>query len=67
MANGVSRQAAALVLTGPEAQSDLVQCDCAQFLSRPADPRGHGDLDQGQRDQAILAAILGSEEFFNRQ
>jgi autotransporter-associated beta strand protein len=61
---------AALVLTSPEARTDLVESYYPEFLRRPADPTGLnsfvGALLSGVRDESIIAILVGSDEYLNR-
>jgi hypothetical protein len=58
------------VLSSAEFQRDLVQSDYLDFLRRAADPAGlnlwASDLQHGARDDEVLAAILGSDEYLAR-
>ena len=59
---------AALILTSPESQQDLIQSAYQQYLRRPADSSGLAgwlaNLQHGMTDQTLAADILGSDEFF---
>jgi Kelch motif/Domain of unknown function (DUF4214) len=71
LANGVSRtHVAAIVYTSPEFRTDLVDSWYVAFLRRQADPMGLNafvtDLMQGVRDEMIIAAIVGSDEYIGR-
>jgi hypothetical protein len=63
-------QVAFLVLTSTEARQNLVQGFFQQFLGRPADPTGLVTfvnlLNQGARQEEVIAAIVGSDEYFGR-
>ncbi len=71
LAKGASRYLVAQeILESPEAERVLVQSLYLLYLNRPADPLGAETfltaLQNGARDEAVLAAILGSDEFFSR-
>jgi hypothetical protein len=71
IAAGVSRvQLAAFVLGSMEYEQDLVQRCYRHYLGRSADASGLGfsvnALQIGVRDEQILAAIVGSDEYFAR-
>lgn len=68
LALGVSREAVAFgVLTSLEADRVLVDSLYETFLRRPAEPEGLdfavNAMQQGMRDEALIAAILTSEEY----
>jgi hypothetical protein len=69
LAAGVNRSQVALaVLTSLEFRENLVQGYYQSFLHRAADPGGLGafvgDLERGDRDELVIAAIVGSDEYF---
>jgi uncharacterized repeat protein (TIGR01451 family) len=71
LAGGTTRtQVADDVFASPEFQRDLVQSDYLTFLRRPTDPAGLNlwvsELQHGARQEDILAAILGSDEYLAR-
>ena len=63
-------QVAAAVVLSPEGRLITVQGYYKQFLRRPLDPAGQstwvGLLVSGVRDEAVIAGIMGSTEYFNR-
>jgi hypothetical protein len=63
-------QVAAAVVLSPEGRLITVQGNYKQFLRRPLDPSGQstwvGLLVSGVRDEAVIAGIMGSTEYFNR-
>jgi N-acetylneuraminic acid mutarotase len=67
---GTRTQVAAMVYTSTEYRIDLVNGWYLAFLHRPADPLGLmdfvGALMQGQRDETVIAAIVGSDEYIGR-
>ncbi len=62
-------QIATQVLTSPEAYQDLVKTYYPIYLRRAADPAGvaffANALQTGARDEDVIAAVLGSPEYFN--
>jgi hypothetical protein len=71
LAQGGSRtQVAAVVFTSLEFDMDLVSGWYVRFLRRPADANGlNGFVDAligGTRDEALIAAIVGSPEYIAR-
>jgi hypothetical protein len=58
------------ILTSMEAEQRRVAALYGTFLGRAADPAGLAfrttQQQQGQRDEALLAAFLGSDEYFQR-
>jgi uncharacterized protein (TIGR03118 family) len=71
LANGMSRaQVATIFFTSTEYRINLVQGFYMSFLHRPADTTGLNSavagLQGGQSDEAIIAGILGSGEYFSR-
>jgi hypothetical protein len=58
------------VFTSPEFYQNLVQSLYLQFLHRPADPTGMAAftdaLRRTAREQDVIAAIAGSDEYFSR-
>jgi hypothetical protein len=70
MAGGMTpTQVALLIATSTEARQDLIEANYQQYLQRPADPGGLagwlGALSQGLRDEALLAGVIGSQEYFD--
>jgi len=68
LAAGLSRsQAAAQILSSVEYRQDLIGADYQRYLHRPADPTGLSiflsDLQQGARDEDVIMAIVGSDEY----
>jgi uncharacterized protein (TIGR03118 family) len=68
---GMSRsQVASLVFSSLEFRQDLVNGFYMRFLDRPADSTGLNGfasaLSMGVRDEAAMAGIIGSEEFYNK-
>jgi uncharacterized delta-60 repeat protein len=71
MGGGMSpAQVAFLITTSTEARQDLIAADYQQYLQRPADPGGLagwlGALSRGLRDEALLAGLIGSQEYFDQ-
>ncbi len=71
LSRGVSLdQVARNFLASNEYRRDLSQQFYQQFLGRPADPVGGGAvfnfLSAGVRDEVMIAALVGSQEFFNK-
>src|SRR5207253_6248161 len=58
-----------LILTSPEADSDLIESTYQHYLHRPADATGLSawlaQMQHGMPDQLLTANIVGSTEFFN--
>jgi uncharacterized protein (TIGR03118 family) len=70
LAGGGSRTAVAtLVFNSNEFHQDLVTADYQRFLNRAPDPGGLAAftnmLDQGAREELVIANLLGSDEFFS--
>jgi uncharacterized protein (TIGR03118 family) len=70
LAGGGARSAVAgFVFNSHEFHQDLVTADYQRFLNRAPDPGGlaafTGMLDQGAREESVIASLLGSDEFFN--
>ncbi len=70
LTNGGTRaQVATIIFTSPEYRQDLVQSYYRRFLGRDADLMGLnawvGLLMNGGKDEAAIAAILGSAESYN--
>jgi len=68
LAAGLSRaQAAAQILSSVEYRQDLIEADYQHYLHRQADPTGLNillsDLQQGVRDEDVISAIAGSDEY----
>jgi hypothetical protein len=71
LTHGGSRtQAAAVVFTSLEFDTDLVRGWYATFLRRPADSNGLNGfvaaLMRGDRDETLIATIVGSDEYLAR-
>src|SRR5205807_2306900 len=71
LARGVTRQQlAASIFGSTEYVQNLVQGDYLMFLHRPADSGSlnsfAGALQQGARDQDVLAALLSSDERYSQ-
>jgi N-acetylneuraminic acid mutarotase len=71
LSEGGSRtEVAAMVYTSLEYRIDLVEGWYSAFLHRQADPIGLdgfvADLIQGARDETVIAAIVGSDEYIGR-
>ena len=62
---------AAAILTSLEAETDEAQSDFSQFLHRSADPAGLNGfttaLQQGVPNEVVIAAIVGSDEYFSQR
>jgi hypothetical protein len=70
-AHGASpTQVAGAIITSHEYRQDLVQSYYSNFLGRDADSGGLNSwiaqLNSGTRDETIIAAIMGSPEYFGR-
>jgi hypothetical protein len=70
LAQGISRQQVAQeVLGSVEYRGDLVSRLYRQFLGRPPDAGSQALVDglgQGMRDEDVIATLVGSDEFFNK-
>jgi hypothetical protein len=70
-AAGASRaQVASAIFASDEYRGDLIQGYYQQYLDRPAETAGENAwlafFRQGGRDEAVIAGIIGSAEFFNK-
>jgi uncharacterized protein DUF4214 len=71
MVAGVSRATIAVqLISSPEGRSVLVHSFYTRFLRRGADQGGAGTwtgvLQRGGRDEQVIAALMGSDEYFAR-
>jgi hypothetical protein len=70
LANGVTRaQVAGMIFASTEYRQDLVRGYYLQFLHRPADSGGLAafvhELGNGVTNQAVIAALIGSDEYYS--